>query len=166
MQGFSKPKARAQAKVKRANKKKTDCADELEEAREDPKRRDELPELREALEEAKTNVNSAKEEEAEIIVEFDAAVKENFDGVFVMLKRVSVAVNNVYQSILLANGMHECEYSLKQLYVLFGTTISAYCAQAAIVYTSFLDDTGVVNQEASRQLILKAIADDGAHCPP
>lgn len=161
MKGLSKQKAKAQLKAKRANAKKSGCEDELEDARGDPTRKDELPDLKVALEVAKQNFDDAKELEEEAIVEFDAAAKENFEGVFVIMKKVSVAVNDVYQNVLLANGMSECEYSLKRLYFLFGTTIQAYCGQTAAVYTSFLEDTAVVNPKSSKKLVLQAIEDGG-----
>merc|ERR1712151_1090547 len=71
-----------------------------------------------------------------------------------MLRKVDSGVNHVYQSVLLANGVPDCEWSLEQLRWLFAGPVKSYCTRSERVFASFLEDTGIVDPDKSVKLCL------------
>merc|ERR1712194_568836 len=159
MRGLNNNKIKAARKVALANEKEEDLDDELREARKDPSLKDEVPGLRDRLAAARKDLQERKAVLCEATLEHQAGLRENFDGVLSIHRKVSVGVGQVFQGVLLANGMSDCEFSLNQLFRLFGTTIRAYCNQTKLVYTSFLEDTAVVNPATATRLCLQSISD-------
>jgi len=151
---FCKTTHKAEKALKTAKKKLSVCEVELEEAREVPDRKGDIPDLRGELVDARNTVKERQSEFDDANAELQTEMKEQFEGVMDMLKRVAQGVGEVYQNVLLVNGVTECAWSLKQMHMLFGSAVKSYCANSVNVYTSFLEDTAIVDSETSMQLCL------------
>jgi len=124
-----------------------------------PDRKDDRREISENLPEAREELAEARSVLVKANLDLHAGIRDQFGGVLSIHHTVAKGVGAVYQAVLLAHEMSDCEFSLKQLYTLFVTTIRAHCEQINSVYTSFLEDIAVVNPATATQLCLKAISD-------
>lgn len=156
MDGLRKKRAKAEVKVRKAKRKLKSAEEALDEAIEDGLK-SELPDLRDDKKEASTALKDAQAEEMEAVADLEEKVLDDFDVLFVMLLQVSKGVGNVYQSVLLANGMDACAWTLQQLFGLFATPIRAYCEQAALVYESSMSNMSIVQPEVSKAMVLDAV---------
>merc|ERR1711957_575912 len=165
MKSLNNAKIKLTGKVRRAKKKVEELQEDLKDARADRDRKDEIPDIREKLSGAKEDLKGLEGELSDATLELQDGLREEYDGVFSIHRKVAVGVGQVYQGVLLANGMSDCEFNLGRLYFLFGTTIRAYCDQTKSVYTSFLEDTAVVNPGAATRLCLTAASDESQAVP-
>jgi len=150
----------AEAQVKTSKDKVKGLEKDLQNARADPDRKDEIPDIKEDLKEANNDLKEAKKDLSDATLALRAELVEEFPGVVSIYKNVAVGVGEVFQSVLLANGMTDAQFSLERLYTLFGTTIKKYCMETKVVYASFLEDTAVVNPATATELCLQAISGD------
>jgi len=160
MKSSNTTKFQAEAKVQRSKAKVRQLEKDLQDARADPDRKDEIPDIKEDLKEANKDFLDDKKDLSDATLELRAELVEEFRAVLSIQKNVAVGVGEVFQSVLLANGMTDAQFSLDRLYNLFGTTIKLYCKQTKDVYASFLADTAVVNPATATELCLQAISCD------
>merc|ERR1712025_717558 len=96
---------------------------ELSAARADPDRRSEIAALQEKCQDDQDDLHEKQDELIEAKSELDEDIMDQFGGVVNMLRPVSQGVCQVYQDVLLANGIGECHWNLSRMRGLFGTTI-------------------------------------------
>jgi len=159
MSSFKNDKVMAEFEVRRLKGKVREFENKLECASGNPDRKDDRQEISENLAEASEELAEAQSDFMKANLDLQAEIRDQFGGVLSIQRQVAVGVGFVFQGVLLANGMSDCEFSLKQLYELFGTTIKQYCLQTNTVYHSFLKDMAVVNPDTATKLCLKAISD-------
>jgi len=165
MKSSNTTKLKAEAKVRTSKAKVTRLENDLQGARDDPDRKDEIPDISEDLKDAKNDLQDDRKDLSDATLALQAELVEEFPDILSIHKNVAVGVGEVFQSVLLANGMTDAQFSLERLYGLFGTTIRAYCTQTKVVYASFLADTAVVNPATATELCLQAISSDAQTVP-
>lgn len=142
--------------ISRTYRKKKAKLEDFEEKLKEASDRHEISELRgdvKGLEEEMKDIDKESEIAQD---ELSSSLTKEYGGVLNLLRPIQAAVGNVYESVLLANGVADVEWNLTQICNLFRTTITGYCKAHMEVCTTFLEASSVTGAQESVRLCLQS----------
>jgi hypothetical protein len=118
--------------------------------------RDEIRDLSDDVRGLETEMKEIDMDKSAAQDDLSSSLTEEYGGVLNLLRPVQAAVGNVYESVLLANGVADCEWNLTQICNLFRRTIAGYCKAQMDICTTFLEASSVTGAQESVRLCLQS----------